>query len=368
MVKRIQRKIKIATQDLDKNIRIALYVVAGICLWMFTGLFSGDDKPEKAKRADVKNVAVYQTSEQPYIEMLNVSGRTEPEALALVGAQIEGSVEKIHAQLGDVVKKDQSLLTFSPSGRSERLDAAKAALKEAQVLYNAAKKLNKEGYRSDTTLATRLANLTAAKEALALAKKAVNDGNMLSPIDGLIVSQDAQEGQYLSKGQTAFSIVNQEQFLIVAHIAQKDHAQVRSGQVVKAHLVNGQEIEGTVRAISNHADDITKTYRMEVLVDGSKYAIPTGMTAKLEIPIQETQAHFIPQNALVIGQEGRPGIKIVDDKNTVRFKEIQWFENLQTGLWVTGLPAQTHVIVRGQNLANDGEIVNMTVLEKENSK
>ena len=363
MVKKIRQKIRILTEDLDANIRIALYVVLALLLWMFTGLFSSDEAAHNnSKRDEIKTVGVYELTAQPYTEKLTVTARTEPEVLARVAAETEGDIAQTLVNVGDEVSISQPLLKFAPSTRKEQLVAAQKRVAEAKVLYEAARKLNREGYRSDTTLASRSAELAAAEQALAAAKKEVNDAQMPSPITGRVVARHVTAGQYLNRGDIAFDILGEENFLIVAHIAQRDYSRLKTGQTISARLINGTEVEGIVRAISAHADDATKTYRLEAVVDGSKYKIPTGMTAKIRIPLQETMAHKIPQSALILSDEGSPAIKIIED-DKIKLIPVEWYENLQDGLWVKDLPEKTLVVVRGQNDTKVGETVQYETLE-----
>lgn len=369
MVKRIKRKIELMTQDLDKNIRIAAYVTLGVILWMLTGVFSSTETPKTEQATNlIKTVAIEEIHAQKYTETVTISGRSFPETLADVAAETDGSIKKVFVEQGDMVKKGQPLLQIEMATRQEQLKAAKARLKEAKALYKAAKNLNKEGYRSATTLATREAELANAEQALATVKQDITYTSMPSPISGVVEKRNVDEGDYVGIGDTAFQIINQEQFVIVGHLPQKDQHKVSRDQNASAKLINGQEVKGKIRFVATNADEITKTYRTEVVVDAVSETIPTGMTAHITIPINTTTAHRIPQSALTLSDAGTLGIKYVNDDKRVVFKEVESLSNDLQGLWITGLPETVRLIRLGQSNVSPGDEVAFNVIPPEETE
>lgn len=366
MVKRIRKKIHCSTANLDKNIRIALYALLIIVLWVLSGLFV--DRPEIEEnryKKVVKTVAVQPLEAVEYTQMVTVTGRTMAESIANVAARTEGLVKKIHVKQGQTVKKGDTLLEIDESARQSMVESALAKLDEAKSLYEVAQKLHAEGFRSDTALASSKSSLEAAKQALDVAKKDLSYTKMTSPVNGFVEERLVDDGDYIKVGATAFSIIDKSSSLIVAYIPQKEKDLVHVGKAAQATLINGMQVEGKVRFIASSADETTKTYRTEILVDGTQYDMPIGMTANVKIPVETVLAHNIPQSALVLSDEGLVGIKYVDDASVVHFKEVASLSNDLGGLWITGLPEKINLIRLGQSDVKIGETVTARVIEKE---
>ena len=54
---------------------------------------------------------------------------------------------------------------------------------------------------------------------------------------------------------------------------------------------------------------------------------------------------------------GRIGVKVVNSNNVVEFSEVQIIEDLEEGLWISGLPDSVEIIVQGQGFVEDGQII-----------
>ena len=62
-------------------------------------------------------------------------------------------------------------------------------------------------------------------------------------------------------------------------------------------------------------------------------------------------------SCLTFGDDGSVGVKVIDDENTVAFYPIEIVKEEESGLWVSGLPANVNVIVAGGEFVKSGEKV-----------
>ncbi|MDX5388686.1 MAG: efflux RND transporter periplasmic adaptor subunit, partial [Marinobacter sp.] len=68
-------------------------------------------------------------------------------------------------------------------------------------------------------------------------------------------------------------------------------------------------------------------------------------------------AIFISPAYLSLDDDGRPGVKYVDDSNAVVFRNVQLLSVSTNGAWVSGLPEQIRLITRGGGFVAEGEQV-----------
>ena len=97
-------------------------------------------------------------------------------------------------------------------------------------------------------------------------------------------------------------------------------------------------------------------------VDNADLSIRDGQTAEIIIGGGGTAAHFIPQSALTLNDEGRLGVRIVQN-DTAQFAPVSVLRDTTTGIWVDGLSDRVDVIVVGQEFVTDGVPVAVTLRE-----
>lgn len=345
-------------RGLPRNGRFAAYVAAFIIFWMLTGLIGGGEESHGEKELPLKNVAVKTFTPQPFVRTVTLTGRSAPKQTVSLSAQTAGQVEEIFIEQGDYVTKGTVLIKIDPATRDERLRAAKASVKEAQALYDTAKRLNAEGYRSDADVTAREAQLASAREALAGVEQDITYTRVESPINGYVERRHVEKGDYVNIGSPTFNIIGQDQFLLTAQLPQRNYDDVQPGQSVKATLLSGQEIEGIVTYKASNADEFTKTYALEMTVDGKKYRIPTGMTATIHIPVETIQALRVPHSALVLKDAGTLAVATVDGSN-VHLQSVTMLTDDSDAVWLTGIDHEADIIIRGQSSVTEGEEVNV---------
>ncbi|MGO1503273.1 MAG: efflux RND transporter periplasmic adaptor subunit, partial [Marinobacter sp.] len=71
----------------------------------------------------------------------------------------------------------------------------------------------------------------------------------------------------------------------------------------------------------------------------------------------DVQATFISPAYLSLGDDGRPGVKYVDEQNQVVFRTVTLLSVSTEGTWVTGLPDEIRLITRGSGFVSEGDQV-----------
>ncbi|MDD9912837.1 MAG: efflux RND transporter periplasmic adaptor subunit [Alphaproteobacteria bacterium] len=347
------------------NARWALIVVAIATVWMLSGTTGGDtasDSKTDAPTRIIPTVVTQTLQPQTYTRVIQLVGRSEPLTMVNLAAQTNGTVKKLAVDRGTAVRKGDSLLQIDIATRQADLTAAQAQVKAAQVLVETTRRLLKEGFAAETKLAEQEAELATAQQNLASIQKDITYTKVTAPINGVIEDRFIDIGDYVDVGTPLFNLVGRDAFLLVGYVAQQDQQSIQSGQFATATLANGQKVEGTVRFIATNAKPETKTYRVDVLVDGKKFQIPTGMTADIQLPVEKMQAYLLPHSLLVLADDGTVGVMGLEDKEDkafAKFTAITPLEDTPKGLWIAGLPEGSfQIITRGQAAVADGaEIV-----------
>ncbi len=81
------------------------------------------------------------------------------------------------------------------------------------------------------------------------------------------------------------------------------------------------------------------------------------MTAEIALSALPTDAIMLPRSVVTLGDKGDLGIRAVDKDNKVVFFPIDLVDDTPTGLVLGGIPADTRIIVAGQELVKEGDEV-----------
>ena len=256
-----------------------------------------------------------------------------------------------------------------------RVAQAHAQLKEAELNRNAASKLSKDGFASETRLAateatvsgakaavetalsgleTVQANIQSAEAALAGAEKELERLEIKASFAGLLESDTAELGSLLQPGGLCATVIQLDPIKLVGYAPEAQVGRIEVGALAGARLSDGRELRGRVTFLSRRADDTTRTFRLEIEVPNADLSVRDGQTAELLIASDGAKAHLLPQSTLTLNDDGVLGVRLVGDGNLTVFAPVQLLRDTVQGVWVTGLPDAADVITVGQEYVVEG--------------
>jgi len=133
--------------------------------------------------------------------------------------------------------------------------------------------------------------------------------------------------------------------------------QLKIGGTAKGILTNGKELTGEITFIGRQSDSSTRTYALEVAVPNADYAVRSGLTTQISVPVGEVQAHLISPALLALDTQGNIGIRTLSEDDEVEWNDIVIINDSGSGAWVTGLPEVARIITVGQEMVVPGEQV-----------
>ena len=361
---------------------------------------------EDEARATRKVGVVVQTMEAQEIDSAVIL-RGQTEAARQVELRSESSGQVISAPLrkGKYVTKDTVMCELDPgtleatlaeaeaalaeaeAARPEaqaRLVEAKARLREAEINARAASELSKNGFASETQVAnaeaaiesarasveaatgglsSAEARILSAKASIASVKKEIDRLTIEAPFDGIIENDTAELGSLMQPGSLCGTVIQLDPIKVVGFVPETEVNRIDLGAKAGARLTTGQEVVGQVTFLSRSADEITRTFRVEIDVPNADLNIREGQTAEVAISAPGENAHLLPQSALTLNDEGALGVRVVDTGDVARFMPVSVLRDTIDGIWVSGLPQTVSVIVVGQEYVVDGVAVDPTYRE-----
>ena len=275
-----------------------------LVIWMISGSLIEDEvNPQSESSLDtLTSVTVLTSKAIQKFPFIKASGFTEADKFVQVRAEVGGRVVEVPVKQGDFVKKGDLICQLYIAGR--------------------------EAYPK-----------------------------IVAPFSGYLETVNVDSGDYLNLGGICASLIDPDPMLLIADIAEKEIAQVKLGSIAKAKLISGREIQGEVAFIATSADKNTRTFRVEISVANSDRTIRDGVSAEIFIKGIALPAHRISPAILSLNEQGKLGIRVVNNKNEVEFRAIEIMEDTTEGLWISGLPASARIITLGQEYVFQGQVV-----------
>ena len=268
--------------------------------------------------SELVSVVVYTSNAQTLGSTVILRGETEAARFVEVRAETFGQVITEPLRKGSFVQKDDILCKLDEgtrkaalAGAVARLEEAKALipqtkarlgeansrLDEAQINFNAASKLSKGGYASETRVASAeaamrsaeagvatatagfestRARIQSAEAGVATAEKEIERLIITAPFEGTLESDTAEIGSLLQPGALCGTIIQLNPIKLVGFLPETELSRVKLGAPVMAKLTSGQEIEGNVSFLSRSADTTCLLYTSPSPRDRQKSRMPSS--------------------------------------------------------------------------------------------
>ncbi|MBF0119918.1 MAG: efflux RND transporter periplasmic adaptor subunit [Desulfobacterales bacterium] len=190
------------------------------------------------------------------------------------------------------VKSAKARLSLRMEGaRAEEIKKAKAYLEQAEAEYS----LVKTGPRKETIDQAK-AQVDAAKESLKQAEQQLKYTELITPIDGVVLSKSAESGEYLNIGLPVLTIGDMKRPWLRAYISEKDIGRIKLGDsaIVTTDSLPGKVYNGRISFINSQAEFTPKAvqtfeervklmYRIKITLDNPKGELKPGMPADARI-------------------------------------------------------------------------------------
>ena len=284
-------------------------------------------------------------------------GRTEANREVAVKAKTAGIVVSTPLREGSRINKGTIMCRQDVDARGAVLDQAKALLRTRELEYKAAKTLVEKGYQSETQAATAQAALDGAHASAKQVAIELDNVNMRAPFRGIFEQQLAEVGDYLGPGQPCGLLVELDPLIVTSQLTENQIKNIKVGQSADVALATGETLTGTVKFIESRSNPATRTFKAEIEVPNTDFSLKAGVTATVWFMAGRVNAQHIPSQILSLDDEGRLGVRYLDSENRVYFSAVTTIDEDKKGIWVTGLPDDTRIIVKGHEYVSAGTTV-----------
>lgn len=301
--------------------------------------------------------------------------------------RVTAFIEKEPAKQGSDVKEGEILFELQKTqyqaavqAAQAQLDGANAAVRNAQLAYDRAARLAKQGFEAQAnldqataTLQQDQANVLAAQANLAQAALNLSYCTIRSPIQGRIGAVTLTVGNLVTPSTPALATVNQlDPIRVVFSVSDRtlvgvrqrtgaNNKQLASALVVNLVLPDGSQYgqSGTISFLNNEVDPQTGTVSVYAdFPNPNRLLLPGSYVTTNVRRDQPQEAPLVPVASVQTEQSGS-FVLVVGPDNVVRQQPIELGRQIGQDFIVTkGLQGGERVIVEGVQKVRPGQKVN----------
>ena len=272
------------------------------------------------KKTEVKYESS-KVSKQDISTSITATGTIEPVTEVEVGTQVSGIIDKIYVDYNSVVKKgqliaelDKTNLLSELSSAKSNMESAKSKMEYQKSNYNRYKELYSKGLVSADDYENAQLSYKQASEEYAIQKESVSKAQtnlgyaiITSPIDGIVLSKEVEEGQTVAAAMetpTLFIIAQDlTDMQVIADVDEDDIGGVKEGQRVTftVDAFPDDLFEGKVTQVRQEATEESNvvTYEVVISAQNDDLKLKPGLTANVTIFTNERDGVLaVPSKAL----------------------------------------------------------------------
>ena len=340
------------------------------------------NEPEQPSK-NIKKIELIQQDLVPIqlgtsVNQTNFTGTIRAVNQSSIQAQVTATATQVNAKVGQSVTQGQILVRLNNQDNAARLAqsqanlaATKAQANQAKLMMQRKQRLLNQGFiskvefeQSQVDYQAQLENVNAQQSNVDIARKADQDGIIISPINGVITKRQVEPGQTVAVGTTLFEIIDPNHLEIQAQLPSDMQAALKIGQKIEYTLQgNPNKLTATLSRISPLADPTSRQIDFFAKLNESITSLSIG--SFLEGSILGTQAisgQIIPLDT-VHDLPNKPYVWLIRENKIVRQNVTVLEQRYSTNIAVVQGLKNTDLISRVK--FNDDDIQKAVSINKE---
>ena len=385
-----------------KVVVAVLFIGAGGLVWALWARFAETGVPGGRRGGQgPAPVEVGPIETGPISRVRTFSGTLEAPASFVVAPKVSGRVRLIGVDIGDPVRRGQTVVEMDDEEYEQaviqaeaELAVARANLTEARNALEIATRelqrvetLRSSGVASESNLDAATADQLSKKAQVEVAKAQQTRAEAMLKTaririgytkvsadwsggdDHRVVAERfVDEGETVSANTKLLSVVELDPITSVIFVGEKDYASLHRGQAatLMTDAYPARPFAARVDRIAPIFRQEVRQARVELTVQNPELLLKPGMFVRVTVVLDRVEdAVIVPERALT-RRGDRPGIFVVAaDGRSVTWRQVQVGIRQEDRVQVTGEGLEGRVVTLGQHLVEDGSPITIPADRKE---
>ncbi len=353
-----------------RKVKITTFVLLALMgLGLGKTLFVRASNAEVLAARAVENTKLNVLVVKPSTTLSNASARLAlPGTLlgineAQIYARVNGYVQKWFKDIGESVKKGDTLAILDIPEINKQVEEATANFQLAKTAYERWKRLRAEDAVSQQELDEKTALFKQTEAVLKRLRDQQSFGTIVAPFDGTITRRNVNMGDLVNSGnvgtpQSLFTLAHTDKLHVYVYVPQDRASLVRVSDEVDIYLANAPEkaVKGRIARTAGAIDTNSRTMQVDVEVPNAEKALMPGSYVEVALKIAPGNNLIIPTNTLIFGSGGPYVARVVDGKIEKRKVSVGIDYGMQVEV-KSGVSADDSLIVNPLDSITDGQPV-----------
>jgi RND family efflux transporter MFP subunit len=239
----------------------------------------------RANRAPQGEVIVAPVTRAVVNDRLQAIGTGQANASVAVNPFDSGRLVEVSVAPGARIEVGAVLAHLDSEVQEIALDRAKLAVEDAQNKLDRTRQLRNARAATDVQLADARVAVSVAKLAQRDAEIALDRRTIRSPISGVVGILPIEAGDYVTSQTAIATVDDRSQIKIDFWVPERFASQIAIGQAVAVASAArpGNVIEGSITAIDNRLDQISRTIQVQASIPNRDDLLRAGMSFQVDI-------------------------------------------------------------------------------------
>lgn len=350
----------------------ALVLLFGLCGLFAACTIDKANTPEENKTfvlsdTMLKNIKLDTVRIRPVNGVLNLNGKivADENRLVEIFPIVGGNVVEVDAELGDYVKKNQTLATIKSEEVAEydrQLIDAQSDVLVAQKNLSVKQDLYESKLSSDRELVSAQKELEKAEAGLKRITETFSIYNfnkqseyrLKAPINGFVIYKNITRDMTLPSGhsESVFSVAELDEVWAIANVYESDISRIREGMdvVITTLSYPGDQITGKIDKIFSVLDPETKTMKVRIRIPNAQYKLKPEMLATVKASYNEGKSLLAVPKSAIIFDNSRNFVMIFKDRFNIETREVEVYKTTDETTWLSGGVKPGEVVISHDQL------------------
>lgn len=278
------------------------------------------------------------------------SGTVEEDSGTAISFSATGTIKTLQISEGDRVNKGQLIGTLDDGTLRNTYEIALSTLEQAKDAYNRMKILHDANSLPDMKWVEVESKLHQAESAAKIAKIALDDAKLYSPVSGVVAEKMASVGQTVAPGVPIVKIVNIKSVKVGIPIPESEISAIPIGTTatIKVNSSREETYQGSLVEKAVVANPLSRSYVAKFKVDNHNGKLLPGMICSVTLN-QDSNVNgvILPVSSVLLAADNSNFVWL-DSAGVARKRIVIAGEMLPEGILITsGLKNGDKVIVAG---------------------
>jgi HlyD family secretion protein len=360
-----------------------LFVAAGVvgaiaiaaAYWM-TRASSSKPAVTLAAATSIPLVSVVTADLQPVATQVTFTGTVEARHELPIGNSGDtGRITAVYVQVGDHVRRGQVLAQLDDSVLAPQVAQLSAALDQARAQASLSAAEYRRGVAAGPAGGLSVqdieklqaasimdaANIKVAEAQLAVMRAKLALTRIVAPVDGIVLTRDAEVGQIAGSGGTPlFDLEDSGQVEMIGQVAEQDMAGLKVGQSAAVYLIGDpRPFAGRIWLLGAVIDPQSRLGEVRIALTPDP-ALRPGAFAHSMVTLAQAQRPVLPQTAVMADNDGSY-VYVVGHTGQVQRRAVSVGSVIPAGVVITaGLSGGERVVSVDGGFLHSGEKVTVT--------